>query len=71
MPSEVGVSPISDSEVEEVAKIEKTTESISTNVGKVSSSNEIVERLFQLHGRLETLSWQLLWTRQPLLHFAG
>lgn len=47
MPSEAGVSPISDSEVEVVAKISGTAESISTDVCKMSISNELVERAFQ------------------------
>ena len=44
MPSEAGVSPIYDPEVEAVAKISETAESISRTV---SISNELVERAFQ------------------------
>ncbi len=47
MPSKAGVSAISDSEFEVVAKISETAESISTDVGKVSISNEPVEKAFQ------------------------
>ena len=47
MPSEAGVSPIYDPEVEAVAKISETAESISRNLGTVSISNELVKRAFQ------------------------
>ena len=47
MPSEAGVSHISNSEVEAVAKISETAKFTSRNLGTVSISNELVEGAFQ------------------------